>query len=168
MKKEILVPTVAFVLAFAITGCQSKLAQSPYGQKEEAWGKVIKENYSDWSPPPTVPPDRADHPVGDMPATVVSGGEETIEIMQESPQPVPQVDTQPKPLAPSPDTVAASPVEGEFQSYTVAPKDTLWGISKRFYGSGKFWKRIYDVNSDVISSPEKLKVGIELKIPSEQ
>ncbi len=170
MRKEFLVPSATLVLALAITGCQAKLAQSPYGQKEEAWGKVIKENYSDWSPPPTVPPDRGEPATLDAPPVVLSSGEEAIEITSEPSQPdVAQPVAQPPAVAaPAPDTVSTPPAGGEFQTYTVEPKDTLWGIAKRFYGSGKLWTRIFDANRDVISSPRKLKIGSELKIPSAQ
>ena len=40
-------------------------------------------------------------------------------------------------------------------SYTVVSGDTLWGIAKRFYGSGSKYHIIYDANASVIESTAK-------------
>ncbi len=40
-------------------------------------------------------------------------------------------------------------------SYTVVSGDTLWGISKRFYGSGTKYHIIYNANADIIESTAK-------------
>ncbi len=37
-------------------------------------------------------------------------------------------------------------------SYTVVPGDTLWALSKKYYGSGKEYMRIYNANADVIEA----------------
>lgn len=47
--------------------------------------------------------------------------------------------------------------------YTVQRDDTFWSISRRVYGSGKYWKSIQDANPDV--SPERLMVGQKIVIP---
>jgi len=50
--------------------------------------------------------------------------------------------------------------------YKVKSGDVLGTISKSVYGSTKHWKRIYDANKDVIGTdPNRLKVGMELRIP---
>lgn len=41
------------------------------------------------------------------------------------------------------------------QTYIVVPGDTLWGISKKFYGTGMKHHVIYDVNADLIESTAK-------------
>lgn len=41
------------------------------------------------------------------------------------------------------------------QSYTVVSGDTLWGISRKFYGTGTKYNIIYDANVDVIESTAK-------------
>ena len=51
-------------------------------------------------------------------------------------------------------------------SYTVAPGDCLWNISKKLYGTGTRWGEIYDANRKTISSPELLHVGQVLEIPA--
>jgi len=53
------------------------------------------------------------------------------------------------------------------QEYTVLQNDTLQKISQKFYGTYKKWKRIYDANTDVLKSPNKLRQGQVLKIPME-
>lgn len=40
-------------------------------------------------------------------------------------------------------------------TYTVVKGDTLWGISKRFLGSGSDWIKLYDKNKNVIESAAK-------------
>lgn len=41
------------------------------------------------------------------------------------------------------------------QTYTVVSGDTLWGISKKFYGTGTKYHIIYDANADLIESTAK-------------
>lgn len=41
------------------------------------------------------------------------------------------------------------------KKYTVKKGDTLWGISKKYYGSGSKWKTIYNKNKSVIESTAK-------------
>lgn len=41
------------------------------------------------------------------------------------------------------------------QTYTVVSGDTLWGISKRFYGTGTKYNIIYNANADIIESTAK-------------
>ncbi len=53
---------------------------------------------------------------------------------------------------------------GGSQSYTVRKGDTLGSISRKFYGSTKYWKKIASANG--ISNPASLKVGRVIKIPS--
>lgn len=44
--------------------------------------------------------------------------------------------------------------------------DTLWKISKSYYGSGAHWKRIYDANREKIGrDPNILKDGLVLTVP---
>lgn len=41
------------------------------------------------------------------------------------------------------------------QSYTIKSGDTLWGISKQFYGDGAKWTTIYNANKSIIESTAK-------------
>lgn len=49
--------------------------------------------------------------------------------------------------------------------YTVASGDTLSEIAERFYGSAGRWRLIYDANRDVLPSPDRLRLGMQLVIP---
>lgn len=41
------------------------------------------------------------------------------------------------------------------QTYTIKSGDTLWGISKKFYGNGSKWETIYNANKKVIEDAAK-------------
>ncbi|MBF0500911.1 MAG: LysM peptidoglycan-binding domain-containing protein [Candidatus Riflebacteria bacterium] len=49
------------------------------------------------------------------------------------------------------------------QKYTVKRGDTLGSISRKFFGSSKYWKKIANANG--ISNPSNLKVGRQITIP---
>jgi len=51
--------------------------------------------------------------------------------------------------------------------YKVEKDDTLQKISKKFYDSYSKWPKIYELNKDVISDPDRIKPGIILQIPVE-
>ena len=63
------------------------------------------------------------------------------------------------------------------KSYTVKNGDCLWNISKKFYGKGKQWQKIYNANKDKIEKAAKrhgkknschgwwIYPGTKLKIP---
>lgn len=55
--------------------------------------------------------------------------------------------------------------ELSFTEYKVEANDTLQRIAKKFYGSNKDWYKIYEVNKDILGSPDKIKPGQILKIP---
>lgn len=49
------------------------------------------------------------------------------------------------------------------KTYTVVKGDTLWGISKKLYGNGIYWRRIYDCNN---MKNTLIVVGQVLKLPN--
>lgn len=49
--------------------------------------------------------------------------------------------------------------------YTVVKGDTLWGISRRYYGNGIYWQKIYNANRDQISNPNLIYPGQRFVIP---
>ena len=51
------------------------------------------------------------------------------------------------------------------QIYVVKKGDVLSAISQRYYGTSKKWQKILDANRDTLSSPEKLRPGMKLRIP---
>jgi len=60
----------------------------------------------------------------------------------------------PKPAAPA------------LKTYTVQPGDTLSKIAKEFLGNANAYMKIFDINKDQLTDPDKIKVGQVLKIPS--
>lgn len=53
-------------------------------------------------------------------------------------------------------------------TYTVTKDDTLWKISKKFYGDGSKWRKIYDVTENkktIGNNPDIIKSGQKLVIP---
>ena len=66
-------------------------------------------------------------------------------------------------------TPASPTVEAAGTSYDVQSGDTLLSIAQAQYGDGTLWRRIYDANKDTIGpDPDKLKLGMTLKIPPKQ
>lgn len=49
--------------------------------------------------------------------------------------------------------------------YAVVDGDSLWGISKKVYGKGHLWERIFDANRNLLDSPDDVRPGMELFIP---
>ena len=45
----------------------------------------------------------------------------------------------------------------------VNSKTTLWGLAKKYYGSGEKWKRISEANGGI--DPKKLREGMKILIP---
>jgi hypothetical protein len=72
---------------------------------------------------------------------------------------------EPEPVTPPPAPVQSGPIilEGA-QAYTVAPGNTLSGISRRFYGNNDYFPLIMLGSSDV-SDPDKIEKNTSLTIP---
>ena len=51
------------------------------------------------------------------------------------------------------------------RTYVVQKGDTLWKISKKFYGKGWLWRIIYDANKDTIANYQSLRIGQVIIIP---
>lgn len=49
--------------------------------------------------------------------------------------------------------------------YTVKDKDTLQKISKKFYGTSRYWYKIYEANKNIISDPDRIYPGQVINIP---
>ncbi|MDP8265591.1 MAG: LysM peptidoglycan-binding domain-containing protein [Candidatus Aceula meridiana] len=54
--------------------------------------------------------------------------------------------------------------EAAIIDYTVQKGDTLQKISKKIYDTYKRWYEIYDLNKDTLSSPDRIKPGMIIKI----
>ena len=69
------------------------------------------------------------------------------------------------------DITADFPVDPSLQqsgmrTYKVKSGDTLSKISKEFYGSPNEYMKIFGANREQLTSPDKIQVGQELKIPA--
>ena len=51
------------------------------------------------------------------------------------------------------------------KTYTVKPGDSLSKIAKQFYGNANDYMKIFNANQDQLDDPNKIQVGMELKIP---
>jgi nucleoid-associated protein YgaU len=66
--------------------------------------------------------------------------------------------------APAATNTTANASGGSF--HTVAAGDTLSSISRKHFGDGKHWEKIYEANKGAIGSdPARLKVGQRLSLP---
>ena len=52
------------------------------------------------------------------------------------------------------------------RSYTIEKGDTLSAIAQRVYGKASHWQRIFEANRDQLSSPDDIRTGMQLRIPS--
>ena len=52
--------------------------------------------------------------------------------------------------------------------YTVTQGDTLTQISMKVYGRPNGWAQIFEANRDIMDSPNALRVGQKLRIPTLQ
>ena len=50
--------------------------------------------------------------------------------------------------------------------HVVKTGDNLWNISKKYYGSGSQWKRIYEANKSAVKKQDFLEPGTVLVIPA--
>lgn len=64
---------------------------------------------------------------------------------------------------PPPETAGETAPHG---TYRVRPGDSLSTIAQRFMSSAGQWRRLYELNRDVISDPNEVQAGTVLRIPS--
>ncbi len=51
-------------------------------------------------------------------------------------------------------------------SYIVKASDTYWGISKKVYGTSKYYRALAKYNENVIPDPRRMRPGTQLAVPS--
>ncbi|PHR55671.1 MAG: peptidoglycan-binding protein LysM [Robiginitomaculum sp.] len=51
--------------------------------------------------------------------------------------------------------------------HEVVSGDTLWGVSKTYYGKGNRYMEIFHANEPMLSHPDKIYVGQMLRIPAD-
>jgi len=55
-------------------------------------------------------------------------------------------------------------VSGDADRYIVQAGDTLWGIARKYYGSGSAYQKLWEENADQVETPETLKIGTGLSL----
>ncbi len=63
---------------------------------------------------------------------------------------------------------ASDSAEQAATTYTVQAGDTLWKISKQFYGEGSQYLKIFEANKGLLENPDHIFPGQELVIPEKQ
>lgn len=66
--------------------------------------------------------------------------------------------------------LASAPLEAQVatpvaRTHTVLPGETLGAIARDHFGSATRWQEIWEVNRDRLSDPDRLQVGMELRLP---
>lgn len=51
------------------------------------------------------------------------------------------------------------------RTHVVKPGEGLWQIAEQYYQDGNRYLEIYQANTDLMKSPEDIRVGMELNIP---
>lgn len=54
------------------------------------------------------------------------------------------------------------------QFHTVVKGDTLWAVSKKYYGKGSRYPEIFEANRPMLAHPDKIYVGQVLRIPADE
>ncbi len=61
-------------------------------------------------------------------------------------------------------TAVATETTTAAEQYVVVSGDNLWKIASVFYGDGKQWSVIYNLNTDILNDANKIKVGQVLRV----
>ena len=107
------------------------------------------------------------------PVVVASGAMAVVPaFMTAAPHVAELAQTSPHTITTNPRTITAHldavvhPATPAARSYTVQPGDTLYGISQRYWGNGKYWPALYRANQSKISNPNLIYAGQVVTIPS--
>jgi LysM repeat protein len=107
------------------------------------------------------------------PVVVASGAMAVVPaFMAAAPHAAALAHTSPHTITTSPRTITAhldavvKPATPAARSHTVQPGDTLYGISQRYWGNGKYWPALYQANRSKISDPNLIYAGQVVTIPS--
>jgi LysM repeat protein len=107
------------------------------------------------------------------PVVVASGAMAVVPaFMAAAPHVAALAQTSPHTITTTPRTITAhldavvKPATPAARSYTVQPGDTLYGISQRYWGNGKYWPALYRANQSKISNPNLIYAGQVVTIPS--
>ncbi|MFA6100540.1 MAG: LysM domain-containing protein [Victivallaceae bacterium] len=170
---------MACVLLVGTFGCAPQLAQKPMGEEEVRWEKYVKKNYSSWTPPQTIPPDKILNPTpvdkgevvltpeGPAASGTPAAGQEGA-VVESAPAvtgtaaPAPVL-TDDKTAAPAPAAALAPEAPaGKTETYTVVKNDSLGKIAKKFKTTTS---KIKAANQKVLKGGDRIIPGMKLQIP---
>lgn len=150
-----------------VSGCRRPgLASRALTSQEAQWAELIRGSYPAWNRPYFSPVKELQ---SDAAGAAVAVPAETstltpILVVPASPAVellvVPPDDTHLTPIEEPP-----PPATPSLESYTVKKGDTLSDIAERVLGSERHWRRIFELNRDVLDSPDRIKPGTVIKIP---
>jgi len=109
---------------------------------------------------PATPTTRAAAPVS-SPSQLPSMSAENPPRRPIRPAPVSQIDEDFGASAPARPLIAGD-------TYQVEPSDNFWTISRKKYGTGRYFMALAQHNSQVISDPKRMKPGVTIATPSAQ
>lgn len=173
---------MACVLLAGTFGCAPQLAQKPLGAEEVRWEKYVKKNYTSWTPPQPIPPDKILHPTPYDKGEIVLGTDNAAPetpVVTEPAAPAKEgvvVENAPATTAPvmvddksaqaAPESKSApeakSVPSGKFETYTVAKNDSISKIAKKFKSSTS---KIKEANQKVLKGSDRIIPGMKLQIP---
>ncbi len=64
------------------------------------------------------------------------------------------------------DTAKTEQEKVQAKYHTVVAGECLTELAQKYYGSTKYWRRIYNANDDILPNPHFIRAGQELKIPA--
>lgn len=110
--------------------------------------------------------DRICEVVGEMSQVKSVNNEIIVGAPEPAPAPVVEEAAVEAPVeAPVAEEAPPAEAAGEDNTYTVEAGDTLWAIAEKVYGSGGKYMKIFEANTSILDSPDKIFPGQKLVIP---
>jgi nucleoid-associated protein YgaU len=150
------------------------LATKPLGSEEVRWEKYVKSNYTSWTPPQPIPPDKILNPTPYDKGEIVLDSSNAAPEASVAPESVPGQDSTVVEVAPA--TTAPAIVEdksvvvapeaaapaGKFETYTVVKNDSISKIAKKLKSSTS---KIKEANQEILKGSDRIIPGMKLQIP---
>ena len=169
MKVWVLAATALSLTALcACSSTEDEKAPATGSNVEDQWKYHVKKNYTQWQAPAEAP--AATQAQAPAAPAVETGSQPQEQLVAPSSKDSFYAEPPGFVVKDSFGTYVApksEPLPGDgYSHYTVKKGDSLWSISKLIYHKADKWQKIYDVNKDAIKDPNRLKPGIDLKIPA--
>ncbi len=163
---------LSFFLVITGAGCKGpQLAVRPLSPKEKEWIKAINKSYPRWKapghPPPMkyhTAPDQREQPEKQTGPDTAPSAEKQQQTPASKAQPTEGMEF--VPVGDAGDSQQPRSAQKP-KHYKVKKGDTLTGISQKFYGTPKKWRKIYNANKQKLTAPSQLSPGMKLNIPPE-